>query len=62
MPLQDLLDQFGNAALVLVGPRTIPRNPCVIRRESALDLVRKDGQTIGSHVGVILDVLNEPPY
>lgn len=61
MPLQDLLDQFSNAVLILVGSRAIPSNPGVIRRESALDLVRKNGQTVGGHVGVILDVLNEPP-
>lgn len=61
MPLQYLLDQFSDAAFILVRSGAIPSNPGVIRRESALDFVGEDGQTVGSHMGVILDILNEPP-
>lgn len=59
--LQNLLDQLGNAALIFESPRVVPCNPSVVGRESSLDLVLQQSQSVGTHFGVILNVLNEPP-
>jgi hypothetical protein len=62
MPLNNLLNQIGNSTLILESTRMIPFNPTVIRRESTLDAILQDGETVGAHFSVILNILNEPPW
>jgi hypothetical protein len=61
MSLNNLLNQIGNSTLILESTRVIPFNPTVIRRESTLDGILQDGETVGAHFSVILDILDEPP-
>jgi hypothetical protein len=62
VPLDNLLNQIGNSRLVLESTRMIPFNPSIIRRESTLDGILKDGESIGAHFSVILNILDKPPY
>ena len=61
MTLEDLLDDLSDGAGVGVGLGVVPGDPSVVLRESALDRLRQDGETIRGHEGVILDVLQHPP-
>lgn len=61
MSLQNLLDQLHHTALVLESPSMVPFHPSIVGRESALDLIIEDGEAVRAHLGVVLDVLNEPP-
>jgi hypothetical protein len=62
MSLNNLLNQIGNSRLILESTRVIPFNPSIIRRESTLDGILQDGETVRTHFSVILDILNEPPW
>jgi len=62
MSLNNFLNQIGNSTLILESTRVIPFHPTVIRRESTLDGVLQDGETIWTHFSVILDILDEPPW
>jgi hypothetical protein len=61
MPLNNLLNQIGNSTLILESTRMIPFNPTVIRRESTLDGILQDGETVRAHFSVILNILDKPP-
>jgi hypothetical protein len=61
MSLQDFLDQLHHAALILECAGMVPLYPSIVGRESALDLIVEDGEAVRAHLGVVLDVLDEPP-
>jgi hypothetical protein len=61
MSLNNLLNQIGNSTLILESTRMIPFNPTVICRESTLDGILQDGESVRTHFSVILDILDEPP-
>lgn len=59
--LKDLLDDIGDGRFDLVGLGVVEGNPLVVEREATLDLVGEDGETVGRHVDVVLDVLKHEP-
>lgn len=61
MPLKDLLNELCDGALPSVGSLVVPSDPLLVLREPPLDRIREDGDSIGSLVDVVLDVLDVPP-
>jgi hypothetical protein len=61
MTLNDLLNKLRDRRLVLESPWVIPFNPSVVRWESPLDGILQKLSSVRAHLGVILDILDEPP-
>lgn len=59
--LQNLLDQLGHGAGIGVSLLVVPSDPRVVCREPSLDAVLQDRLAVRAHLGVVLDVLTEPP-